>query len=314
MQKKNYECFEVYSIDDRHSFINFNILDEHKLYKELFEFFFSEEKLLSYIENKKNVKFIPGKRAYTLLFRHLKNYIDDTNQEIEYVTLETEIEKILISEGLVTVDKGKMIARKDKIGKIGEYIFACLLGSFFNFTCVIPKVHLVTDYNMSVYGIDEIFYSDIDNMLLFGESKVSINLKNGITLIKKSLSEYEKQIQDEYELVLCNRLYGQKLNVFHDKYGDQTEVCVSFNEFVQETGITDIGIPIFIAHGTETDPSKILKKLKSIPKDNILGLNTHYYFISLPVVDKFKMIAYFTEQIRAKLSEYEEKRNEKTTG
>ena len=70
-------------------------------------------------------------------------------------------------------------------------------------------------YNMSIFGIDELFLAE--DMILFGESKVSINLQNGIKLIKESLKEYEKQIKDEYQLVLSNRFYGDKLQGFFEK-------------------------------------------------------------------------------------------------
>ncbi len=298
LNKKNFEDFTVYEDNAGYAFVDIHLDDEEKFYSSVFEYFFSEDKLLRYCENKKNIKFEPSRKAYTLLFRNLKNFIDDKNEKIDLPLLEKEIEDILCLEGIVSYKDGDMVARKDKIGKIGEYIFSCLLFDYFKFECVIPKIHLQTDYNMSVYGIDTVFYSEIDNMILFGESKLSISLKNGIALIKKSLEDYEKQISDEYELVLSNRIYGDKLNIFHDKYGDYTEICVDINEFIAEAHITQIGIPIFIAHGTDTDPDDIVKRMNKIPKKKMLGLDTKYYCISLPVIDKYKMIATFTRKIR----------------
>lgn len=300
LKKRNFEDFTVYEDEDGYVFIDINIEDEEKLYLSMFDYFFSEDKLLRYCENKKCIKFEPSRKAYTLLLRNLKCFIDEQTEKIDLPQYEKEIEDILCLEGIVSYEDGDRIARKDKIGKIGEYVFSCLLIDYFKFECIIPKIHLQTDYNMSVYGIDTIFYSEIDNMLLFGESKLSISLKNGISLIKKSLEDYEKQISDEYELVLSNRLYGEKLNAFHNKYGDYTEICVDINEFITEAQITKIGIPIFIAHGIDTDPAKIVKRMDGIPKKTILGLDTKYYCISLPVIDKYKMIATFTRRIREK--------------
>ena len=220
-----------------------------------------------------------------------------------------EIEEILAIEEIVSYEQGERIARKDKIGKIGEYIFYCLLSDYFDFDCILPKIHLQTDYNMSVYGIDSLFYSKQSDMLLFGESKFSVSIKNGVTLIKKSLAEYEKQIADEYELVLCNRLYGDKLNVFYDTYGEVTETCINIEEFIRVANVQNIGIPIFIAHGTEVDENLVIKELRKIPRKNVLGLNTVYYCISLPVVDKFKAIAVFTKKIREAEERYNGARN-----
>ena len=151
---------------------------------------------------------------------------------------------------------------------------------------------------MSVYGIDSLFYSKPNDMLLFGESKFSVSIKNGVAMIKQSLGEYEKQIANEYEIVLCNRLYRDKLNIFSERYGELTETCINIEEFIRAAKIKNIGIPIFIAHGNELDENEIINELKKIPRKNILGLNTVYYCISLPVVDKFKAIAVFMKKIR----------------
>lgn len=298
MVKNVFNDFTVYEEDKNHVFIHINLQDNEMFYVNLFDYFFTEEKLLKYCENKKNIQFVPSRKAYTILYRHLRNYIDEKNEMINLPVLSDEIERILEAENLITYENGKKIARADKIGKIGEYVFNCILSEYFNFDCIIPKVHLQTDYNMSVFGIDSLFYSSQKSMLMFGESKFSMSLDNGIGLIKKSLENYEKQISDEYELVLSNRFYGEQLNVFSGLYGEYTETCVNIQEFIKEAKIETIGIPLFIAHGTETDSVAIIQGLKKIPRSNLLGLDTIYYFISLPVVDKYKAVALFTKKIR----------------
>lgn len=301
--------YAVYYEKDNYVFIDIKIADDESFYSSMFDYFFSEDKLLRYCENKKNIKFSPSKQAYTVLARHLKTYIDEEKLKIDLPVYEDEIEKILAIEGIVTVENGHRIARKDKIGKIGEYIFCCLLFDYFQFECIIPKIHLQTDYNMSVFGIDAVFFSEKEKMLLFGESKVSTSLENGIKLIKESLKGYEKQIAEEYELVLCNRLYKDKLHMFDKIYGQYTELCIDVEEFIEVANINKIGIPIFIAHGTDIDESYIIKEMKKIPRTKILGLDTVYYFISLPIFDKYKMIATFSKKIREKGEEYYEARH-----
>lgn len=298
MIKKSFDCFTVYEEIDNNVFIHIEMKNEEAFYEKLYDYFFSEDKLLRYCENNKHLSFNPSPKAYTILYRHLRNYIDSEKEKISLPIFSEEIEQILAIEEIVTYEHGERVARKDKIGKIGEYIFFCLLNDYFDFDCILPKIHLQTDYNMSVYGIDSLFYSKQNDMLLFGESKFSVSMKNGVTLIKKSLDGYEQQIADEYELVLCNRLYGDKLNAFSGIYSSFTETCINIEEFISAANIQNIGIPIFIAHGTELDENEIIKELKKIPRKNILGLNTIYYCISLPVVDKFKAIAVFTKKIR----------------
>ena len=309
MIKKSFDCFTVYEEADNNVFIHIEMKDDEDFYEKLFEYFFSEDKLLRYCENNKHLSFSPSPKAYTILYRHLRNYIDAEKEKMNLPMFSQEIEEILAIEEIVSYEQGERIARKDKIGKIGEYIFYCLLSDYFDFDCILPKIHLQTDYNMSVYGIDSLFYSKQSDMLLFGESKFSVSIKNGVTLIKKSLAEYEKQIADEYELVLCNRLYGDKLNVFYDTYGEVTETCINIEEFIRVANVQNIGIPIFIAHGTEVDENLVIKELRKIPRKNVLGLNTVYYCISLPVVDKFKAIAVFTKKIREAEERYNGARN-----
>lgn len=304
MTKKTFDNFTVYREEERYSFIHIDIADEEGFYKELFEFFFDETRLLKYVENNKSLTFEPSKKAYTILYRELKRYMDDENARMPLKDLEKIVYDVLEEEGLIEKESGQLFIREDKKGKLGEYFFSVLLQDFFNFDCIIPKIHLQTDYNMSVFGIDTVFYSKTDDMLLFGESKFSKNLKNGIVMINKSLKDYERQISDEYELVLCNRFYGDKLNVFASNYGELSEVCISFDEFISEAGIKKIGIPLFIAHGEEIDALDILGRLQSISQKKINDLDTMYYVIALPVVDKQKMVTVFLKEIRKRENKY----------
>ncbi len=310
MTKDTFDCFNVYIDDENYAFVHIEIEDSEKFYRKMFNYFFSENKLLGYCENKVGIQFTPSKANYTLLYKHLKTYIDDKNEIIDISKLDKAITAILEEEGIVKNEKGEQFARKDKIGKIGEYIFCCLLADYFNFDCIIPKVHLQTDYNMNVYGIDVLFYSSENDTIMFGESKFCISLDNGIKLIKKSLSEYEQQLKTEFELVLSKRFYKDKLNIFKDIYFDKAEECIDFEEFVKEAHINKIGIPIFIAHGTQLEPGEILDKMKDIPKNQFFGVDTIYYCISLPTVDKYKMVAAFTGFIRESEIAYERNRHE----
>ncbi len=304
-----FNCFNVYSVNNDYSFIHIEIEDKPSFYEKIFDYYFSEDKLIQYCEHMTATHFEPSTKHYVILYKHLKTYIDDFNLEIEISDLEEILIKVFTEEQSLEIKKGKNIVRLDKMGKIGEYIFCCILSDFFHFDCIIPKVHLQTDYNMNVYGIDTLFFCEEQSLLLFGESKLCKNIDNGICLIKRSLSEYERQISDEFEIVLSNRLYKEKLKKFKDVFGDFAEISIDLKQFIEKAKIRQIGIPIFIAHGEETEPTHILGKISSLPKHKIFGLDTIYYSISLPIINKNKLIATFTKKIREKEDYYKNEAN-----
>lgn len=223
---QQFNDFNVYSLDNNNVFIHIN-LAESSFYQGFVRYFLDESRLLRYAENKSNLIFTPGKRNYVTLYKHLGYYIDEYNLEKLPATIEGEVLKILADEyQLNDSGDGNLQVRLDKIGKIGEYIFCNLLSEYFKFNCIIPKVHLTTDFNMSIYGIDTLFYSAENDMILLGESKLSKSLKNGIGLINKSLKTYEKQIKDEFVLMFSNRFLKNHMGIFGDKYNDAIELSL----------------------------------------------------------------------------------------
>ncbi|AGL02470.1 Hachiman antiphage defense system protein HamA [Desulfoscipio gibsoniae] len=303
---KKFNDFAVHLLDNQTSFLHINLADSHSFYRGLFDYFFEESRLLRYAENKTNLHFEPTVKNYVTLFKHLGLYIDDFNIQQVPASIEKEVLRILSDEyELEDAGNGQLKVRLDKMGKIGEYIFCNLLSEYFGFDCIIPKVHLTTDPNMNVYGIDTLFYSRESDMILFGESKLSKSLSNGIGLINKSLITYEKQIKDEFSLMLSNRFFKNNMGIFGDKYADVVELCLSIENFIEKADVKKIGIPIFIAHGTNITPDEIFDKLNKIQKTTILGLETIYVIISLPIFDKSKMISVFTQGIAERRVYYE---------
>lgn len=293
--------FNVYNLNDNYSFIHVDIEDNRKFMKEFCNYLLDHTNLLRYINNNIEIKFTSTKENMVQLYKRINLFIDDENI-IEH-TSDAEIKDILKSEGVfIREDEKKIEVRLSKIGRMGEYIFHLILTDFFKFDCIIPKISLTTDKNQSVFGIDELFLCKDKNMLLFGESKVTKKLEYGITLLKKSLSKYEQEIKEEYLLVLSND--NLKLKHFEDLFGNAHKVCVNFEDFVKKAGITKIGIPLFIAHGEDNDPQKILETLKRrIDRANLFGLETHYYVISLPILDKKQFVDYVTDELSKKLIE-----------
>lgn len=307
IKKESYECFDVFKDNCYHTLIHVSIDKKEIFYKNMFENFFTDEKLLRYADHKSNLHFEPTEENYCTLYRHLLTYLDEENISKEVSELCLIVKEVLIDENEVEEKNGKLYVRKDKIGKIGEYIFSCILYDYYKFDCIIPKILLLTDPNMNVYGIDTLFYSSKDNLIMFGESKFSKNIENGIKLIKESLKEYEKQIKDEYSLVLCNRLYQDKLYKFNDIYGKKASVSLSIESFIEKAQINKIGVPIFIAHGTEINSEEIFHKLQTIKIGKILNIDVSPIVISLPVICKREFVTYFTQFIRERLDIYEKR-------
>lgn len=302
---QQFNDFNVFTLDNSNIFIHIN-LTEDSFYRGFVKYFLDESRILRYAENKANLTFTPSKRNYVALYKHLGYYIDEYNLEKLPAAIEEEVLKILADEyQLNDPGDGNLQVRLDKIGKIGEYLFCNLLSEYFNFNCIIPKVHLTTDFNMSIFGIDTLFYSAENDMILLGESKLSKSLKNGIGLINKSLKTYEQQIKDEFVLMLSNRFLKNNMGIFGDKYSDAIELSLNIEEFVVNANVKRIGIPIFLAHGTDTNVDEILKQIKSIKQHTFLGIETQYIILSLPIVDKSKLIGAFTQEIAERRATYE---------
>jgi len=158
---------------------------------------------------------------------------------------------------------------------------------------------------MSVFGIDAVFYCPENKMLLFGESKVSKSLKNGVALINSSLSTYQQQVDEEFVLVLSQRWLHDKMGAFADDFAGLVGKSISMADFVSKAGITTIGVPVFIAHGTEMDTDAILHKLSNIHKIKLYDLETKIISISLPIISKSKLIATFTQKVKERRAYYE---------
>lgn len=300
LTEEKHEKFKIFVYEGNYTFyhISFEI---STFYDDLFDYFLSEENLLKFAENNSSLKFTPTKKNYVNLFKALNLFIDSEHIQVEYDEADN---KIIIDEFDGYVDKtGKTIIRLSKIGRLGEYFFHVLLSDYFNFDCIFPKILMSTDKNMSVHGIDAIFYDQKKKMLLFGESKVSKSLDNGITLINKSLNNYETEIDEEFRLVLSNR--ALKKNNIDIELEDGIDKCITFKQFINEVEVKQIGIPIFVSHGDDQDENVIIRKLNDkILKKNLFGIETVYMIISLPIINKEDFFTKIKDNIIKKLKYY----------
>lgn len=126
-------------------------------------------------------------------------------------------------------------------------------------------------------------------------------------MINRSFQDYEQQISEEYKLVLSNENYNLS-SVFTDAFSEHTAVCISFEDFIKEAGITKICVPAFVAHGKKSDIETVescLNLLNSkITRNKYFGLDTEYLFISLPIIDKSKMMDAIMKKVVEKNGKY----------
>lgn len=303
--KQNFNDFEVFSYDDCKSFVHINITNPRLFYSKMFEYFFDESRLLRYIENKASISFRPTTANFAALYKKLKIFIDKENDIQIPQNLEKNLLDIVSAEHTIIEENGIKKIRLDKIGKIGEYIFSNILSEYFGYQCIIPKLNMLTDYNMSIFGIDTLFYSHENKLLLLGESKVSKSINNGIALINESLSSYQAQIDDEFELILSQRWLKDKMGYFADDFGDKIEISMNMSDFIKKADVRNIGIPIFIAHGGNETTEEIFNELSKIKKIDLYDIETNYIIISLPLIDKDEFVKAFTLAIAERRDLYE---------
>lgn len=300
---REFDIFDKYCEGDNYIYLSVSINDSYANAEKLFNFFFSEETLHQHFTNIDiNDVFTPSSKNYSLLYRNLLKFVDDEIKDLEYdlSSCSEEVKKIIENE-IKIFDSFSI--RRDKAGKIGEYLMSIILEKSFGFNCIIRKSDIITSYNMSVFGIDTIHYDSKNDMIMFGESKFTCNLSNGICLINESLLKYEKRINDEIELIFTPSLYN-KLKLPSERFKEPIEYFLDVPTFIKEANISHIGIPLFIAHGEETDPTSIIDKLKAIPKNSFLGLATKYYVVSMPLRDIKTFIEIITIMLKNKIDVY----------
>ena len=303
--EKNFNEFVVHISGENNCFVHVNINDEKIFYKKFFQYFFDEKRLLNYIENKTSTIFNPTKGNYAQLYKTLRIFIDKENIISFPSDIEEEILNIIADEYSIIEKDGEKMIRLDKMGKIGEYIFSNILSEYFGYQCIIPKLNMLTDFNMNIYGIDVLFYSPQEKLLLLGESKVCKDVKNGISMVNKSLTNYKTQIDDEFILIFSNRLLKDKMGQFGKDFGSKIEISLTMTEFVKRADIKKIGIPIFVAHGGTKSVQDIFEEFKNVKKITLYGIEPQYIFISLPLIDKTELMKSFMIAIKERIDQYE---------
>lgn len=309
--EEQFEQFTIYKSDVSNSFLYVNFSDPGLFMDGLSDYVLSEINLLNYANTLSSTAFTPTLANYKKLYSTLETFLNAEMELLTFDNVSNEVKDTLGDEYTFINKNGETLIQKDKIGKIGEYIFHVLLAQYFKVKCIIPKFRCTTDRNMSVFGIDALFFDPNERILYFGESKVCKTIDNAITLVNRSFADYESQISEEYKLVLSNSDVFRLSQEFQSAFERYTEVCISFEDFVKAASITQICIPTFMVHGngeTENTPADFLQKMNTkIRRNSFFGLDTKYLFISLPIIDKAKMMDVIMRKVVKKSNEYRSK-------
>lgn len=311
ISEEKFERFTVYRSGASNSFLYVNFSDPDSFMDVLSDYVLSEANLLNYANTMSSTVFTPTLVNYKKLYSTLETFL---NSDLELLTFDnvSNIVRNTLGDEYTFINKdGETLIQKDKIGKIGEYIFHILLSQYFKVNCIIPKFRCTTDRNMSVFGIDALFFDPVKRTIYFGESKVCKTIDNAITLVNRSFDDYESQISEEYKLVLSNNDVFNLSQAFQAAFERYTEVCISFEDFVKAASVSQIYVPAFIAHGNgknENTPADFLHKMNTkITRKSFFGLDTKYLFISLPIIDKGKMMDVIMRKVVKKSNEYRSK-------
>lgn len=291
-----YQDFDVYSESTEKQFRYIHI-NQPFFYERLCRWLLSPEMINAHATLNINVEAELSSENYREIYDRLIQFIDfEKIININYL-LDPSIKSILDTE-LVNFSSD---IRKDKWGRIGEYIFNIILDTYFNLDCVIRKFALNTSPNMPVYGIDTVHCSIENKCLYFGESKFVSDITKGVALINKSLEQYEAQIGKEYfNISNSNFRRNPKFLQMFQKY---INICFTFTEFITELKMETIGIPIFIAHAGNFDETMVFSELRKIKKRTLFGLNTEYIVISFPILDKEQFRKAFVAEANSQLEE-----------
>ena len=95
---------------------------------------------------------------------------------------------------------------------------------------------------------------------------------------------------------------------FNITFQQYTDVCASFVDFIQMASINQICVPAFLAHGNgpnNNTPENYLSQMNTkLNRKSFFGLDTKYIFISLPIIDKAKMMDAIMKKVVEKNNEY----------
>ena len=176
--KEAFKQFTVYKCDVASSFLYAHFDNPDLFMDGLSDYLLSESNLLNYANTLTPIEFTPTPAIYKKLYNTLGSFL---NSELELLAFDDVSDEVCtaLGEEYHFIDiNGKTLVQKDKIGKIGEYALHLLLTGYYKVHCIIPKFRCTTDRNMSVFGIDALFFNPNQRTIYFGESKVCNSMQS----------------------------------------------------------------------------------------------------------------------------------------
>lgn len=274
--KEAFEQFTVYKCDVASSFL-YAHFDNPALFMDgLSEYLLSESNLLNYANTLTPIEFTPTPAIYKKLYNTLGSFLNSELELLAFDDVSDEVRTTLGKEYRFININGKTLIQKDKIGKIGEYALHLLLTSYYKVHCIIPKFRCTTDRNMSVFGIDALFFNPEQRTIYFGESKVCNSIESAITLVNRSFDDYEEQIAEEYKLVLSNDEVFNLSQEFIDPekqydFSQRNIFIVTHDRVIDENTVAIFGSIDFLVI------DEVYKLQKDSTNERVLILNIAYY-------------------------------------
>lgn len=202
----------------------------------------------------------------------------------------TEIQKLIDNNQFNTLikrTKNKFRNYTSNEGELGEVMLYCLLEAHLNAPKILTKLELKTANNDYVKGADGVHLlklSDEDYQLIFGESKLDADLKQGIYdafgSISKLLKEDSKKLEFEFDLVnsqLVKEVYDKqqyekiKNILLPNSKNEETYLDYSFGIFLGfEAKITDEEMKL--------SNSEFRKQIKERIKKEVLNVISSFNF------------------------------------
>lgn len=163
-------------------------------------------------------------------------------------------------------------------GLFGEILFYTVCRVLLNKDLLLSKIAFITSGGTTAHGSDGIFYDSANDTLIFGESKFTTDLSQGLRQASKSLSDLDKRFGNDGCFI-----YKQILTMKGE-----------YRESFAKMSLRDIQskkkeVLVFVLHGQDYKEKDILKQENEFYLREISNCGT-LSVISFPIISKNNLI------------------------
>jgi len=163
-------------------------------------------------------------------------------------------------------------------GLFGEILFYTVCRELLNKDLLLSKIAFITSGGTTAHGSDGIFYDSANDTLIFGESKFTTNLSQGLRQARKSLSDLDKRFGNDGCFI-----YKQTLSM-------KSEYRESFSKMsLKDIQNKKKEVLVFVLHGSDYKEEEILKQENEFYQKEISNCKT-LSVISFPIFSKENLI------------------------